>query len=154
MRRLLAFALIGTWVGGSARAAVVAPTPLVWYNLSLYTTAQTGGCNKVGGVYSGELFFAGVGKAGSQLLLETPNTKGAGNPDVVVLNLPAFPSTSGVSASGKFTGIDLQQSRQVSGTFAITLAWGTANAFLATATIAPSTTCNFTVGLTAIHSGK
>jgi hypothetical protein len=154
MRRVPQFALIGMCAVGSASAAPVPPTPLVWYNVSLYTSAEVGECDTVGETYAGEFLFAGAGKTGSQLLLETPNSSGPGNPDIVVLDLPAMPAKDKGTSSGRFTGIDLKESRQISGTFKITLSWGTANAFLATVTIAPSTACNFTAGLTAIHSGK
>jgi hypothetical protein len=117
------------------------------------TTAATGGCQTVGEQFTGELQFIGGGKAGSQLLLETPSASGSSSPDVIALILPALPTTNGGTSTGSVSGTDLQKAKPVSGTFAVTLTWATSSAFFASTTFTIGS-CSFTTALSAIHSGK
>jgi hypothetical protein len=154
MRCIPLLASVGICIAGAARAAPVAPTSLAWYNISAYVTAETGGCQTVGETYNGELQFIGSGKPGSKLLLETPNSSGPGNPDVVALTLPGMPTTNGGQSSGKYTGVSLPSGTPLTGMIGITIAWGTANAFFIVANTTTGNSCTATIGMTAIHSGK
>jgi hypothetical protein len=155
MRVLPAALVAALLLSSGAHAATVAPTPANWYAISLYFASQSGSCtgSTVGETLNGTFYYAGPGKTGSLMYIVSP-AKGT-SPSAQRFNFPALPGTNGGQSSGNLTITDLAGGSSTTDTVALTITYGTANAFFLTAVGTSSSsggTCTQTIDATLLHN--